>query len=181
VSQPSQNAVAYKRLFFALWPPLCLQEDLHAAAQQWVARGRGRVLPAENLHLTLAFVGPVDAEREACFTACVEPVRGAPFEIVLDQVGHWRRRGILWVGATQAPEALLALVTSLHAALARCGYQPDPRPFKVHVTVARHVRTTAQRLTIAPQRWRVDSFSLVQSQILPRGAQYETLRRWVLG
>lgn len=181
MSEPTQNVSAGKRLFVALWPPAGLQEALHTAAGKWVVSGRGRVLPAENLHLTLAFLGPVDAEQEACVIARVEGVRAAPFELVLDQAGLWRRSGILWVGASQTPEALLALTTDLNAALGTCGYQPDTRPFKVHVTVARHVRSAARPLMIAPHRWRVDSFCLVQSQTLPRGAQYEILQRWPLG
>ena len=111
---------------------------------------------------------------------------------MLDEAGVWRRSGIVWVGSSRVPDALLALVRDCRLGLARCGYEPETRPFKVHVTVARNTRghrhaargrapaADAPRGAL-PFEWPVDHFCLVQSQLLADGARYEFLKRWPLG
>ncbi len=49
-----------RRLFFAFWPTAAMQSDLAAAARaQMESMLGGRLVPRENLHLTLAFLGSV--------------------------------------------------------------------------------------------------------------------------
>ena len=47
------------RLFFALWPGDALRTALAAAAAPAVAQVAGQAVPPGNLHVTLAFLGPV--------------------------------------------------------------------------------------------------------------------------
>ena len=49
------------RLFFALWPSPPLAASLAGWAQQARLTCGGRAMRTETLHLTLAFLGPVDA------------------------------------------------------------------------------------------------------------------------
>jgi 2'-5' RNA ligase len=189
---------ATKRLFFALWPSQVLQEQMHWLARDLVRSGNARLIPPDKLHLTLAFLGSVDAARQACYEQAAEAVRAKPFTLTLDEAGVWRRSGIVWVGTPHTPAALLDLVRDLTVGLARCGHEPDTRPFKVHVTVARNARghrnvarggraepvgapaADAPRAAL-PFEWSVDHFCLVQSQMLPDGARYQILKRWSLG
>lgn len=180
VSEPSAAAVLPKRLFFALWPAAALQEAMHALAQRFVGRGDGRVVAAPRLHLTLAFLGSVAAERQACYERASDGVRGERFELRLDQAGSWRRAGIVWLGAARTPEPLLALVRELNVALTQCGYEPERRPFKVHVTLVRAARRPDTQQDFTPLVWPVEQFCLVQSHTLPGGARYEILRTWPL-
>jgi 2'-5' RNA ligase len=169
-----------KRLFFALWPAAALQEAMHGLAQRFVGRGDGRVIAAPKLHLTLAFLGSVDAERQACYERAADGVRGERFELRLDQAGSWRRSGIVWLGTARTPEPLQALVRELNSALTLCGYEPERRPFKVHVTLVRAARRPDMRQHFASLDWSVEQFCLVESHMLPSGASYELLRSWPL-
>jgi 2'-5' RNA ligase len=76
---------------------------------------------------------------------------------------------------------MAALVTDLNARLAAdCGYQPDRRPFRAHITLARKVRAARPIVAVEAIAWPVTCFSLVESLSEPGGARYEVLASWPL-
>ncbi len=187
-----------KRLFFALWPDEVLRQKLYALGGELlgncsmrcstsaipgvVGDNRGRRMPAENLHQTLAFLGDANTERQICLEHEASTIQLPAFTLTLDHAGFWPRKGILWVGGAP-PEALLGLVRALQQGLTACGLEPETRPFQIHLTLARNVRRLrlARDRAIAPLTWKVNRFALVASQTLPEGARYEVLRSWDLG
>ena len=99
-----------------------------------------RWVPAENLHLTLVFLGWVEAGDiepiRASLEAAVAPA--APFVARLGATGRFPERGkarVLWVGFTTGVDALEGLSDRARAAVA--DRVTDARPFRPHVTVAR--------------------------------------------
>lgn len=177
---PSPKIPRPPRLFFALWPEEPLRTRLEALARQEVPVDRGRRIPAENLHLTLAFLGHVPAEARTCLERSASAIRGEPFTLVLDRLDCFRRTGVLWVGASQVPAPLATLVHALDAAAAGCGLAPQRREFRAHVTVARKLRRCPPPRPIAPLEWPVGHFCLALSNTHPAGARYEILRSWEL-
>lgn len=163
------------RLFFALWPTPALQAVLaQRAASLSLARGV-RPMPAENLHLTLAFLGSVEAARLADIEAMAHAIAFAPFELVLDTPGAFPRAGAIWLGAAHVPSALSDLVERLRIGLAEIGLPGEARAFHPHVTLARsreRIRPPPAGGAIAPLVWPVDTFWLVQSQTLAQGPIY---------
>jgi len=172
---------AVKRLFFALWPDEALQRRLYALGGGLLGSNRGRRMPAENLHLTLAFLGYVNTERQVCLEREASTIQSSGFTLTFDRAGFWPHKGILWAGGTP-PEGLLALVQNLNQGLGVCGMKPKTRPFQVHLTLARNVRGLRLKpdRAIAPLAWRVTRFALVASQTLPVGARYEIIKKWNL-
>jgi 2'-5' RNA ligase len=145
-----------------------------------VPRRRGRPVPPENLHVTLAFIGPVDEETACCLREAAARVPVVPFDLVLDTVGGFRRARVVWLGVSRVPEALRRLVTGLNEALAVCGYEPDPRPYTPHVTLFRHAEPGGDegRQLPRPIVWPIREFVLVESATTPRGAVYRVLQRF---
>lgn len=174
-AQPSSR----QRLFFALWPDAAVCAALDAAAREY-GRDTGRLMPPQNLHLTLAFLGELTAEQRACMEAVAGTVTGQPFVVILNRLGFWPRPRVLWAGAEDIPAALEDLVAGLNRALASCGYQPETRPFQAHVTLARKASRPPRQIAIAPIRWTVRDFCLAQSVPGERGSEYRVLRRWPL-
>lgn len=168
-----------QRLFFALWPELEFARHLYGIAGKKM-RGEGRRVVPENIHLTLAFLGSVDASFRQCAEQAASGVRTAAFVLPLEQVGCWSRSGILWAGPVRTPEPLLQLVQVLNAGLAGCGYEPETRPYAAHLTLARKVRRCHQGHPIEPLEWEVRRFCLVESHTHSEGARYEILRAWEL-
>jgi len=167
-----------RRLFFALWPAQAARKALLGLQRR--LNPAGRPTPGENLHSTLAFLGSVDAQRQACVEQAAGRVVAPPFPLRLERVGCFPRAGIIWSGASDAPSALLSLVETLNAELASCGFEPDKRPFTAHVTLARKVGDSVKNAPHPPVEWPVDEFCLAESQTLSGGARYRVLKRWPL-
>jgi len=175
------GAVATQRLFFALWPDSELQQRLARVAAAILPAHVGRPVPAENLHCTLAFLGDVDADQRVCVEAAASAVRAAPFELSLDRCGFFRRPQVLWLGCLETPAALRQLVSDLGRGCAACGFPPEPRPYEVHLTIARKISHDPGRPPVMAVSWPVDRFALVQSVSEPGGVRYRPLRFWVFG
>lgn len=150
------------------------------SACRGLALAGGRLIPPENLHATLVFLGTVDAARRPCIEWVLATVPARAFEVALTELAWRRQGGIVWLAAPCVPAALEELVTALNAALGGCGHTPERRPYRLHVTVARNVRRAPRRRTIAPVQWRVSALCLVSSVPAPAGSVYTVERRRIL-
>jgi 2'-5' RNA ligase len=169
-----------QRLFFALWPPTELSRELHRLAGDPPRGATSRLVAPENIHLTLAFLGSIDASFRECAERTASAVRIEPFTLILEQLGCWPKSGILWVGPGATPEPLLKLVQVLTLGLGECGYQVEERPFAAHLTLARKARPCQPSHSIECHPWEINQFHLVQSRTHADGAHYEILRSWAL-
>lgn len=168
-----------RRLFLACWPDGSVRAQL---ARLLPARGRdvGKPTDQQNLHLTLVFLGSVDGERLACLEEMAGGVAARACSLHLDAIGFWKRSQILWVGTSRVPQSLAGLVSALNGGIKRCGFAPETRPFKVHVTLARKVRRAPVQPVTADIDWPIRSFELVESQLTAAGARYTVMRSWSL-
>jgi 2'-5' RNA ligase len=171
-----------RRLFFALWPGPDALVAATAAVHRHVPPGTGRPQRPDQLHLTLEFLGGVPEARFGSVLEAGESVAGSviPFEIILDRLEHWQRPQVLCLTASVVPEPLAGLVRSLRSALSARGFDPEKRPFKPHLTLARKVRLAPPAESVAPQRWAAHEYSLVESITGPEGSRYERLSTWPL-
>jgi 2'-5' RNA ligase len=145
-----------------------------------------RWVPAENLHLTLVFLGWVDPGEIQPIRSALEDATtsAAPFTARLGHAGRFPDRGkarILWVGFEAGAEALADL-----AGRARDGVADrvtDSRPFRPHVTVARAkepVRLAASALEAVSALDRdvgVDAVTLFRSYLGSPHPRYEAIAR----
>jgi 2'-5' RNA ligase len=168
-----------QRLFFALWPDDEVRRALDQAGESLLGKRVKRVTAA-NLHLTLAFAGPVTASVRHCLESAAGAIRVAPFELTLDHCGHWRRPRIAWMGPTHTPADLWSLVGSLRTVFEVCGLQVETRPYQPHVTLARKISRLANDTAVTPVPWSIRSFSLVESVTGARGVSYQRLASWTL-
>ena len=174
----ASNAV---RVFFAIVPPPGLAQALAELARMVGVRARGRIVPAPNIHLTLAFVGAWPLAGVPALKAAGRAVHGEPFRLMLDALGSFRRAGIAWVGPSHPPPQLVTLATSLGEALAANEVSYDARVFRPHVTLVRRLRAPGPSGTIEPLSWDVHAFSLMESRATGQGVRYEPLATWRLG
>ena len=169
-----------QRLFFALWPDDELRQCLKRHCKELLRHAGGRPVQLDNWHITLAFLGSVTAEQQACVEQAADNIRLPAFSLSLDQAGHWPRPRVLWVGARVQPEPLRQLATDLSAAGRDCGLTMDSRPFHAHLTLVRKVLKPPLEMAVKACPWTVDRFVLVRSLTLPEGVQYQPLRSWPL-
>jgi 2'-5' RNA ligase len=152
------------RLFFAVWPDAAARARLEPLAAELADSASGKVVPIAKVHITLAFLGEVDAARVADAVLAARAVRCAPFSFALDRVGSFRGARVAWAGCAQVPEPLAALAAALAARLAASGFALDDRPYAPHATLARRIARSVTPAPLAPIPWPVGGFSLVRSE-----------------
>jgi RNA 2',3'-cyclic 3'-phosphodiesterase len=177
------------RLFVAAIPPPALARRLADATAELVPP-QLRPTPAENVHLTIHFLGDVAPDVVPALTTALAAacVHHAPTELTVEAIapGPPRRPRMLWGTATAAP-AYEALVNAVAAAAAP--YAPDarvPRPGTPHPTLARPRGRAALRDWPAPRpvrdgRITVTELALVRSELGPHGPRHTTLATLPLG
>lgn len=178
------------RVFFALWPDEALRGALAKASVEMHARHGGRRTRPDSIHLTLVFVGRVEARRIPELLAMAAAIRVASFDTGFDVAECWRHNHIGCLGAAQVPETLLELVRELEAGLQALDISFDRRPYKPHITLLRNADCRKEAAdsgglgkknpALEPIRWPARDFVLVKSSLRSEGARYEELGRWPL-
>jgi 2'-5' RNA ligase len=164
------------RVFFALWPEEAQRRALHAQAIDIATRTKGRPVALDKLHLTLAFLGDVDAGTIACLAAAAGLLPAENVELEMSRIGCWRKAGIAWMAPRELPKSLGLLRESLADVARGCGVPLDDRPYLPHLTLARGASVAIPESQCDPIMLRFRGFCLVRSD-LGRGT-YEPIGRW---
>lgn len=152
----------------------------------------GRLMPPENLHLTLAFLGDQTVETLEALHHELDAIRSPRVALRLSGVELFggRHRQALAVGVERKDE-LRGLHDAVCRAARRAGMQLDRRRFRPHVTVARLSGAEAQaervvRFMEAATSFRQEPvqssrFALYRSTLTPDGAVHDEMAGYPLG
>jgi RNA 2',3'-cyclic 3'-phosphodiesterase len=168
------------RLFVAI--------DLPEEVKKTVGRISGELpgahwVAADQLHLTLRFIGEVDEGVFRQVREALTGVSGSPFSLALKGIGHFppgKYARVLWVGM-EASEELLRLQEKVELALIDAGIAPDSRRFSPHITIARLKEAPAARILAFEERhggfetpaFPVEVFHLYSSTLSREGAVHK--------
>ena len=168
------------RLFIAV--PLDGGAKRQAAEVQDVLRRqqvRGNWTSAENLHITLAFLGEYpDPDR---VLEILGRISFRPFSVCMDRVGCF---GDLWWTGFAPCGALDALAGKVRRALAEGGIPFDRKRFRAHVTILRRAQIPQggmPSVDLEPREMTVSGFSLMRSDRGKNGMIYTELGRIPVG
>ena len=120
---------------------------------------KGSYVPAQNLHLTLAFIGEsgnTGAVREAMKT-----VRYRPFRLSLAELGSFG--DVLWVGV-KGNQSLSGLAKDLREALDAAGIAYDRKKFAPHITIVRRASGDWRHIAAPRGDMMVKKVSLMKSE-----------------
>ena len=151
---------------------------------------RLRWVSADQMHLTVRFIGPVPDDRiPVLLAALAPPMPLEPFDIELDGCGVFPRSGsprVIWIGLSQGLGQLQAMHEEFNRRLGTLGFAPEDRPFTPHLTLARikEIGAPASRLLrdlvrdVQPRnaRCRIDSATVFRSDLSPRGSRYTAVQ-----
>jgi len=166
------------RLFVAIDLPEQVKSALAGFAHDLPA---ARWVGAEELHLTLRFIGEVDDPTFAAIRNALAAVRFSAFPLTLCDVGHFppgrRAPRVIWVGMNPCA-GLAQLQRDVELALIDAGIPPDERRFSPHITLARlkeGVPSSVERFEklhagFACPAFEVDEFILYSSLLTRSGA-----------
>lgn len=167
-----------KRLFFALWPDEKTRSNVIAISRALNSSSLS-VTAADNIHVTLVFLGNVTHEQEQKIREQIAMLHVMKVHITFDQLTWWRHTGIVCLTARQPSVQMLGLVSKLKDVVKRYGVEVESRPFQAHVTLARKARFKPQ-LVFPPVHWQADRFVLVESVRNHSGSTYRVLESWAL-
>jgi len=176
------------RLFVALGIPAVVREDFAALLASFRAITKEpRWVRAENLHVTLKFLGEVTESK-------LDAVRRALGEIRSDRTAALEFRGlgffpnekhprVFWAGMEASPN-VKTLAADIESSMERLGIPREKRKFSPHLTLARFERPglpealgklIAKNQERAIGSLRTNEFHLIQSKLKPSGAEYTTV------
>ena len=174
------------RLFVAIRPPEAILNLLVDAMDEpselhWV--------PADNLHLTLRFIGDVERPLANDLADALGQVRSERVALRIAGIGTFDRRsgGVLWA-AVAPKEPVAALAARVERACVAAGLEPEHRAFHPHITLARWrghrthdlERALACNGDLSSDRFEVTAFTLFESRLSRHGAHYEAIADYPL-
>ena len=116
-------------------------EQARLRAALGASGGTLRWIRSDRVHLTLVFVGDVDASRVPSLIEGVgADVNTAPFDISVSGIGVFPARGaprVLWLGIGAGADKVKELQQELAARIAALGIGPERRDFHPHLTLGR--------------------------------------------
>lgn len=183
------------RAFIAIALPTALRRSLAT----W-ARNEGNVLPgarwlpAENLHVTLRFLGDVEETHRAALASELRDAaaRHPQLSLTVSVRGTLPKRArarVAYIGLAPSEELAALQAEVAERVERRLGLAPEGRPFHPHVTVGRSRRgwrrDACRGWAEAPcpeegTAFAVTYLDLMESLLSPSGARYEVLESFPL-
>lgn len=166
-----------------------LAGELRQCAARLAPLARITWIPADRLHLTIRFIGSVDAERAGAIQAAMSPpLDTASFELGFAGVGAFPSSGrpqVLWAGVSAGEPGLRRLEEEVTARLVPLGIPAERRPFRPHLTLARVREASGLRgaaLFAGIEQASLgtthcEAITLYESRLSPAGPTYVPLRR----
>lgn len=150
----------------------------------------------KTLHLTLKFCGeqPEDVVNffSSLITQELQNSSLGSFTVSLNSVGGFpslSRPRTLWIGVDKGKKDLCFLEGLLERAGEKTGFEKEKKTFHPHLTLAR-IRTnssitpelieTLKKYTFHDIVWKVESITLMKSDLRPEGANYTPLETYLL-
>ena len=180
------------RLFVALEIPPEVREGLTTLLNSFRAISpHTKWVRAENLHLTLKFIGEVPEAKLANIRGALGVVKSeAPVRLEVRGLGFFpnpRHPRVFWAGIESSPN-LKTLAESIELALEKLGIAREKRDFSPHLTLARFEKTHLEEKLRAAieEKSSVEfgevlamQFHLIESKLRPSGAEYTTVESFL--
>jgi RNA 2',3'-cyclic 3'-phosphodiesterase len=176
------------RLFVALEIPPAVRQNLAALiASMRAITKEPRWVRAENLHVTLKFLGEVAEGKVDAICSALRNIHSErPIALEFRGLGFFpneKHPRVFWTGM-EASQNLKTLAGDIEGAVEKLGIPREKREFSPHLTLARFERPRlpeALRKLIADNLQRAfgsldtNEFHLIQSKLKPTGAEYTTV------
>jgi 2'-5' RNA ligase len=128
-----------KRLFLAL----VLPDEIKQKLNNWRALHLETIelppVPVENYHVTLAYIGTVNADREKMLIERLGEIKADSFPLLINKTDYWPTPKVLHLIPTMTPPRLLDLQRKVNKAIEHIGLPIETRPYRPHLTLYRKI------------------------------------------
>ncbi|MDM0104000.1 RNA 2',3'-cyclic phosphodiesterase [Variovorax sp. J22R24] len=163
-----------RRLFIGLFPDAEVQAAIDAHRRNWSWTRGARMTSLARIHMTLHFLGEVDAAQQAALQEGIAEVPMQALTLILRTPEVWRNP--VAVLRPDEHEELRALHERLKWPLVDAGLTPEKGHWIPHLTIARRCLGAVPPDNPPPIPWQVSEFVLICSHMTPP-ARYEVLAR----
>lgn len=170
-----------RRLFFALDFDAGFKSAVHSTARSLPVIA-GRLMPPENYHMTLRFLGQVAEHRVDQIVEAVTVPDIRPFSLHFGHIGIFGKHKVLFLEPDSVPEALTGLVASLNRDLRPLHQivKPAARAFRPHITLYRDCEFIDAMESGLDLEVPVRNFYLMESRPIKSGVYYTPVADWPL-
>lgn len=179
------------RLFVAVELPATVKDELdHVIGTLRPSLPDAKWVPRDNLHLTIAFLGEVGADRIEGIVAALREAVAATGAFVARLAGSGafpspRRARVLWAGLEAEGERLASVAAASIRALEPLGFAAEARAWTAHVTIAR-IRVPADvsralPIPFTPVEFPNHEVILFRSRLARPAPRYEAVARIPFG
>lgn len=168
------------RLFFAMLPDGDTRQCITAAARALKLDPTARAVPSENYHMTLAFVGEVLESQLAPLLRVAGSQRARGFTVRFDTYEYSPKAQAVVAAALDFPASLERLWRQIHADLAQHNHALKHEHLRPHVTIARKVLQAPVLQAMSAFDWKVQAFTLMQSNTAGARSIYTVVDTWRL-
>lgn len=177
------------RLFIATPLGAEIENYLRRIIDDLAAVGRGvKWVRAENIHITLRFLGETDEARIPKLKGLIDRVASShsPVQMELSSLGAFPNLGrprVLWAGLRGPVDDLAKIARQFELGARKLRFEPERKKFRAHLTLGR-VRDAGQlgdicrcceEYEIEPRPVSLDRLALFKSTLIPKGPIYERL------
>jgi len=186
------------RTFIAVELPEDIKRAIISVQDKLKASGADvKWVPAQNIHLTLKFLGEIDQDIFEKISLIMEGTAGGtpPFEADIVSVGAFPKISyprVIWIGIGLGDDKLQPIVKTLEEKIQELGIPKEERAFASHITIGR-VRSNSGKEKLVETlnklegcfngerpRFKINKITLFRSYLSPKGPTYEILKEAIL-
>lgn len=185
------------RYFFALdicsndkmnieqWRHILLKEHIAGTKEQALFIAQLKTIPAENFHITLAFLGTLTSQQKHQLIERAEQIATSvtpqlnELTLSLATLGLFKKPKVLYLSTSQ-PQWLTSLAHQLSQAALTLGIFQEQRAYLTHVSLFRKAKALIFSDAKCQENIHIQSFSLYHSVSHEEGVQYLPVKTWQL-
>ncbi len=181
-----------KRLFIALNLPQNIKNEISDLINKLAKQNKTALIKwvkPNGMHLTLHFLGYVDADLEEQIKLAMQSFQGkfGQLQFKLSKINAFPNLTcprVIFLECRQIhSKSVFKLREVLGEKLIQLGIKVDKRPWKPHLTLGRvreRCNVKIEKCTIAPSEFIVNTFELMESVLMPAGAEYKKVISYIM-
>ncbi len=168
-----------KKLFLGI--ALDKQQRRHLYKLQSSFKTDVRLVPTTNLHMTLAFFGPLSSTEQQWLEKNITAMNRAKFTVILDTLVYWKKPRILCITGAAEDPALQSLAQQSKLLANTFNEHANEHTFRAHITLARKAKSLPDSQELfTPLIIHADTVQLFESKSTDTGVEYRILHSWPL-
>lgn len=172
------STAAGKRVFLGF--SLTTEQTKQIEAIQLQLPANVRLVPSQNLHMTLAFLGYVSNETIGALINQIEAMDKPRFTVYLDCIEHWQKPKILCLKGTASDPNLLSMANDGQTIAHKLKLHQSEYQYNPHITLSRKAKAAVEGICYTTLTIQPSALHLFESFAGKDGVEYPILHSWQL-